>query len=152
MWLARSTTCLVAALLLTAQTPRGWTMLFDVTGHCYYAVPPDWRVDDSSETANGLAISPGGTMTASIHWSPQSPWTRVTTELRTLPQAKQLHDDSEHRYWIEMSEPQQRTLHVAVVPSSSVGACTIEIEIVHDARDELRRTVPAIVGTLGSGR
>lgn len=151
MWRRRSPTTVFAALVLAVQAARGWTMLFDVTAHCYYAVPPDWKVDEPSETSNGLAISPDGAVTASIRWSPQT-WTRATAELRGLSQPKQVHDDTERRYWIEVTEPQQRTLHVAVIPATPGGACTIEVEAARSGRDDHRAIIPTLLGTLGSRR
>jgi hypothetical protein len=69
-----------------------------------------------------------------------------------MTQSKRVHDDSERRYWLEFNEPRACVLHVAVIPSASVGACTIQLEIRADAREELRRLVPTTIGTFGSGR
>jgi hypothetical protein len=144
-----------AATPVIAQTPdptRGWTVLFDGTGRCFYSVPPDWKVDDVSEMITPFTSSPDGAVTATMRWSAHAPWESATADLRAMRQWKRVHDDSERRYWLEFNEPRARVLHVAVIPSASAGACTIQLEIGDDAREELRRLVPTIIGTFGSGR
>jgi hypothetical protein len=134
-----------------SSSPSGWTALFDVTGRCSYAVPPDWKIDGASESANPFAASPDGRVSATLTWSPQAS-ARQTADLRDLAHAKTIHEDSVRRFWMEIvSPPPLGVLHIAVTPSGT-GHCMIEIIVSDKSREEARRMVPAIIGTLTSVR
>src|SRR5262245_11956008 len=133
-------------------SPRGWTVLVDPTGRCSYAVPADWRIDDAAPSVSPFAASPDGRVTATITWSGQSSWDQQTADLRATRHTKVIHEDSTRRFWVEIdSPPPIGVLHIAVAPATE-GACTMEVGVSERSRDESRRQVSVIIGTLTAVR
>jgi hypothetical protein len=146
MWLTSSA---LAIVLAVAAIPRGWTALFDAASRCFYAVPPDWKIDASRESQTPFAASPDGRVSATLIWSAQ-PRSHHVAALRALAQPKIVHEDTRERVWMEIdSPPPADVLHIAIAPSA-VGACIVEITVSGESRDESRRAIPIIIRTLTS--
>jgi len=68
---------------------------------CYYAVPPDWKAGEFGETSNTLAASRGDGRRPLVGNDAVAPRDH---DLRAIAQPKQLHADTNDRYWVEITE------------------------------------------------
>ena len=135
-----------AAAPQSEPPPRGWTLLFDSSGRCSFAVPPAWKVDTAAEAVSSMVTSADGRIVVTLMWSGDA--LRQAAGLRALPQPKVVREDSARRVWIEMAPvPPLGVMHFAIAPSDR-GGCTMEALVGDGARDQDRKLVPLIVGTL----
>jgi hypothetical protein len=146
MW--RTTNLFAVVALALGVVPRGWIVMFDPTGRCASAVPANWRVDAANDSTSPFAASPDGRVRATLIWSAQ-PTSRYIADLRGLAHPKIVHEDTPERFWIELESPPLGELHIAIT-ASAIGACSVEIVVGQQTRDETRRVVPTIIGTLTS--
>lgn len=64
--------------------PLGWIGLVDGTGHCQYAVPPSWSIDDRY-SRNAFAMAPDGSIVVHQGWVAIASWTDfVESAIRRL--------------------------------------------------------------------
>jgi hypothetical protein len=84
--------------------------------------------------------------------SGQSSWHQQAADLRATRHTKVIHEDSTRRFWMEIDSPSPiGGLHVALAPAAD-GACTMEVGVSERSRDDIRRDVAVIIGTLTAVR
>ena len=142
---------LFVARLAAADLPAGWTGLFDATGRCFYAVPPRWKIDDSSKVSGPIAASPDGRVTATIFWSEQHSWSWFTARLREALRPTVVFEDSATRFWVEYRDSRLAISQLSAVPNPG-GSCMFEIAANDPVTDETRRILRAVVDTVTSIR
>jgi hypothetical protein len=142
---------LFVARLAAAEFPAGWTGLFDVTGRCFYAVPPRWKIDDSLKMSGPIAASPDGRVTATIFWSEQHSWSWFTARLRGALRPIVVLEDSANRFWVEYRDSRLAIYQLSAVPNPG-GSCMFEVTASEPVADETRRILSAVVDTVTSIR
>ena len=139
----------VAAITLgfVLQLPPRWSGLVDVSGSCFYAIPPDWKIDAASESVNAVAYSPEGRATAVVVSASRTAWPSVVGTLRSSLPAVLVHEDSAQRFWIEYGPASPGAHHVAAVPAAG-GGCVLYLDVNEKADSPLHAIVKEIVRTL----
>ena len=124
--------------------PGSWISIFDRTGRCYYAVPPDWRTEDSSSSAESIASSPDGRASATLHWVHKS-LISVAADLKS-DRRTVVHEYSLQRLWAEYFAGWTGR-HYLVATRANDGACVLYVDVIDQKDDEIQKVVSQIFAT-----
>src|SRR5262249_50443851 len=109
--------------------PAGWVGLFDGTGHCRYAVPPTWSIDDRY-SRNAFAMSPDGSVVVHQGWVAIASWTDfVDNALRTLQPGRTIAKNSNELRVEHATGEADSQRYIAL--RAGAGACvgTIDLKV-----------------------
>ncbi|HEX4346559.1 MAG TPA: hypothetical protein VHZ73_03260 [Vicinamibacterales bacterium] len=108
--------------------PSGWIGLFDGTGHCRYAVPPTWSIDDRY-SRNAFAMSPDGSVIVHQAWVTTAGWSDfVENALRTLQPGRTIaRTDNELRVEHATGEADSQR-YIALRAGAGVCVGTIDLK------------------------
>ena len=146
----RALLCVLLASLVSRDGPVEWTVLVDQTGRCLFAVPPDWRVDESIGPGLGLVRSRDGRATAMLTWV-RKPLTAVAAELSASPYKPIGFELSPHRLVGSYTGGWPGTHHVAATEDEA-GSCVLYIDGPEKRDQALERMIDAIAATADSVR
>ncbi len=127
-----------------------WTGIIDTTDHCYYAVPPNWTVDDRP-SVDALAAAPNGNATAELNWTAFSSWAAHASHVREMLKPTIVHEDTSLSFWVEYAAGWSGVHYYAAVPATT-GACALRIDLNEKADDSLRATVRDIIRSVAAIR
>ncbi|MFI5179087.1 MAG: hypothetical protein ACHQO8_11010 [Vicinamibacterales bacterium] len=138
----------VALALLDPPTspvvPTGWIGLADTTGRCFYAVPPGWKAEQSSDTAGTLATSPDGRVKTTLVWAPYATWPAFTSQVKADLRPTLVHEDAGRRLWVEYRSSWPGIHHYAAVPATG-GGCVVFVDTPEEAAEGLRTLTRTII-------
>ena len=107
--------------------PAGWIGLFDGTGHCRYAVPPTWTIDDRY-SRNAFAMSPDGSLVVHQGWVLVASWPDfVANALKSLQPGRTLIRSSNELRVEHVTGEADSQRYIALRTGS--GACIGTIDV-----------------------
>lgn len=138
------------AWLIGLEPPLQWTVLFDATGQCSFAVPPDWHVDNSVRSSVGVARSKDGRATATLI-RVDRPLVSIEADLRTAPLKPIVVERSTHRLTGEYTGGWPGIHHIAGTEDEA-GSCVLYIDSPAKPDHALDSIIDAVAATTDSVR
>jgi hypothetical protein len=139
---------LLVLAVQSAAPPLRWTTTFDRTGHCMYAVPPQWR-DAREGQPVALMHAPDGAATVEQTWAPVTDWSAYAGHMRTVLRPTAVHEHTAQRLWLEYPAGWPGLHYYIAVPSAG-GACVALLDMASHADGALRALLPQIIDTMGA--
>lgn len=121
---------LCAFVALAQQTPKGWQVIEDRSGHCRFAVPADWKA-----SGIGAAVAPDNKARVGIHPNLRNDTWHSQQKLQKENYSKfKMYDHTDKRLWYAIGAVHKPTqsdpMHwqVTVPDSDNVGFCKATID------------------------